>query len=132
MNQINWLEVAVQTGKGRAPSIYCDVVEKILQAQISQLVEAENKIQGRNRGDRGYVHVYEADDEDEDEDEDEEEGEGEEEEEDTEVEGSITGFLAEGTEDEEEDGDYEAIEEYEEEADEYNEMEEDDSEYDSV
>lgn len=132
MNQINWLEVAIQAGKGRAPSIYCDVVEKILQAQISQLVEAENKIQGRNRADRGYVHVYEADDEDEDEDEDEEEGEGEEEEEDTEVEGSITGFLAEGTEDEEEDGDYEAIEEYEEEADEYNEMEEDDSEYDSV
>ena len=42
-NQVDWLEVALAVAKNRAPSIYCEVIEKILQAQIHQLVKAEVK-----------------------------------------------------------------------------------------
>lgn len=130
MSQVDWLEIAVQVGKRWAPSIYCNVIEKILQAEIFQLVETEKKVQDMNNDDREYAHVYKGDDENKD----EEEVDG-----DTEVEDhSFTELLAEATDAEdnqEKDGDYEAVEEDEEEGDEYDEgddIEEDDSEYDSV
>ncbi len=73
LDQVDWLEVAVKVAEDRAPSIYCNAIEKILLAHIHQLVKAEDKgddaVEFENGNDeKEYVYVYESDDEDEDED----------------------------------------------------------------
>jgi len=90
-NQVDWLEMALAIVKNRAPSIYCEVIEKILQAQIHQLVKAEikDKYEGDEDTDKHededeneeYVYVYENDDDNNDDDEDENEDEDEDEDE---------------------------------------------------
>ena len=43
LDQVNWLEVATDVAKNRAPFVYCNAIEKILLAHIYQLVKAENQ-----------------------------------------------------------------------------------------
>ena len=42
-DQVDWLEVAVKVASNRAPSIYCNAVEKILLAYIDQLAKIEDE-----------------------------------------------------------------------------------------
>lgn len=91
-NQVDWLEVALAVAKNRAPSVYCEVIEKILQAQIHQLVKTEVKDKYEvdqdtdkhedEDDDEEYVYVYGDDDDNNDDDEDEDEDEDKDEDED--------------------------------------------------
>jgi len=97
-NQVDWLEVTLAMIKNRASSVYCEVIEKILQAQIHQLLKAEIKNEHERDEntdkhededenddedeDEEYVYVYENDDDNNNDDEDENEDEDEDEDED--------------------------------------------------
>jgi len=104
LDQIDWLEVAVKVAKNRAPSVYCDVIEKILLAHIYQLVKVEGEgddaaefENGNNDKELMYVHEgderedsseapRESEDEDGDDDEyDDKDMEGDDEEDDNEM-----------------------------------------------
>ena len=68
LDQVDWLEMAVRVTENRAPSLYCNAVQKILQAHIYRLVKAEDADAGNfenGNNDKEYVYVYESDDEDE-------------------------------------------------------------------
>jgi len=68
LDQVDWLEMAVRVAENRAPSIYCNAVEKILLAHIYRLVNAEGGDAAtlkNGNDDKEYVYVYERDDEDE-------------------------------------------------------------------
>jgi len=75
LDQVDWLEVATKVAKNRAPSIYCNAIEKILLAHIFQLVKSEgeddNAAQLENRNhEKNDVSISEGDKEgDEDESE---------------------------------------------------------------
>jgi len=43
ISQVDWLEVARQVGKKRAPSIYCSATERMFIAQMNQLIRAEQE-----------------------------------------------------------------------------------------
>jgi len=70
LDQVDWLEVAVRVAEHRAPSIYCNAIEKILLAHIHRLVKTEGEGEdaanfSNGSDDEEYVYVYESDDEDE-------------------------------------------------------------------
>jgi len=70
LDQVDWLKVAVRVAEHRAPSIYCNAIEKILLAHIHRLVKTEGEGEdaanfGNGNDDKEYVYVYESDDEDE-------------------------------------------------------------------
>ena len=61
LDQVNWLEVATDVAKNRAPFVYCNAIEKILLAHIYQLVKAENqdgKVSQLRSGKKDKVYIY--------------------------------------------------------------------------
>ena len=72
LDQVDWLEVAIKVARNRAPSIYCNAIEKILLAHIYQLVKIEGEDDDAAQFENGnneqkYVPMHEGDDEEEDE-----------------------------------------------------------------
>ncbi|KAL8823664.1 MAG: hypothetical protein Q9191_005656 [Dirinaria sp. TL-2023a] len=72
LDQVDWLKVAVKAAKHRAPSIYCNAIEKIVLAQIYQLIKAEGQddevrssFKNDNSG-KEYMCMHEHNDEGED------------------------------------------------------------------
>ena len=53
LDQVAWLEVAVKDAKKRAPSVYCNAIEKILLVHIYQLVKAKGEIEELGKFENG-------------------------------------------------------------------------------
>ena len=73
LDQVDWLEVAVKVARNRAPSIYCNAIEKILLAYIDQLAKTEDEDSDTAQvetgiGDKSSMITYASDDDEGDRD----------------------------------------------------------------
>lgn len=71
LDQIDWLEVALKLAKKWAPSVYCNIIKKILLVHIYWFIKIKDKGDGLSKfknvqNDKKHIYVYKRNDEDKD------------------------------------------------------------------